>query len=554
VIAGTPMFMAPEQANGETLDHRADLFSLGSVLYAMCTGRPPFRANSALAVLKRVVEDTPRPIQEIVPEAPAWLCEIIVKLHAKKPEDRFATAREVADRLGQEVPEAAPAIRSRFRARLWVAAAVLLALLGALGSTEATGVTNVRGTVIRLFSPEGTLVVEVDDPGVSVKIDGPDIVITGAGAKEIRLRPGNYTVEARKDGKIVRRELVTVTKRGKQVVRVSQEPTPVARKKPPEKKPDTKAVKAAGESAAWERAVAVLSAAHQVKFVGARLQELNRGFDGKVGPTIENGAVTGLSFQTEHVSDISPVAALTRLTSFHCCGDYSNYARQGLLIDLSPLKGLPLKRLHCITSPVSDLSPLRGMSLTEINIERTRVSDLSPLKGMPLRVLNLYGTPVADLRPLKGTPLVSLMATHTRVSDLSPLKGSPLEHLNCGYTPVADLTPLKGLRLRDLICAGTEVTDLSPLKGLPLVSLHCSYTRVADLTPLKGTALRQLVCNNTKVTDLSPLKDMPLTEIWLDFKAERDAKVLRAIRSLKTINGKPVAQFWKEVEANAKAR
>ncbi len=80
-------------------------------------------------------------------------------------------------------------------------------LLGGLGVTEATGVTNVRGTVIRLFSPEGTLVVEVDDPGVSVAVDGADLVITGAGVKEIRLKPGSYTVEARKDGKLVSREL-----------------------------------------------------------------------------------------------------------------------------------------------------------------------------------------------------------------------------------------------------------------------------------------------------------------------------------------------------------
>src|SRR5207249_4714034 len=52
VIAGTPQYMAPEQARGTTLDHRADLFSLGSVLYAMCTGRPPFRAPTTLAVIK----------------------------------------------------------------------------------------------------------------------------------------------------------------------------------------------------------------------------------------------------------------------------------------------------------------------------------------------------------------------------------------------------------------------------------------------------------------------------------------------------------------------
>src|SRR5262249_20062237 len=68
VGAGTPQYMAPEQAKGETVDHRADLFSLGSVLYAMCTGRPPFRASGSMAVLKRLCEDTPRPIQEINPE------------------------------------------------------------------------------------------------------------------------------------------------------------------------------------------------------------------------------------------------------------------------------------------------------------------------------------------------------------------------------------------------------------------------------------------------------------------------------------------------------
>jgi serine/threonine protein kinase len=99
IIAGTPMYMAPEQAQGQTLDQRADLFSLGSVLYQMVAGRPPFRANTTVAVLKRVAEDTPRPIREIIPETPQWLCDIIAKLHAKDPDDRYQSAREVADVL-----------------------------------------------------------------------------------------------------------------------------------------------------------------------------------------------------------------------------------------------------------------------------------------------------------------------------------------------------------------------------------------------------------------------------------------------------------------------
>jgi Protein kinase domain/Disaggregatase related repeat len=101
VIAGTPMFMAPEQAKGDPPDPRADLFSLGSVLYTMVSGRPPFRAANTMAVLKRVAEDTPRPIRQIIPEVPQWLCDIIATLHAKDPAQRFQSAAEVAGLLEQ---------------------------------------------------------------------------------------------------------------------------------------------------------------------------------------------------------------------------------------------------------------------------------------------------------------------------------------------------------------------------------------------------------------------------------------------------------------------
>lgn len=99
VIAGTPLYMAPEQARGETLDNRADLFSLGSVMYQMVCGRPPFRAATTMAVLKRVCEDTPRPIKDLIPEAPEWLCAIISRLLKKNRDDRFQSADEVVEIL-----------------------------------------------------------------------------------------------------------------------------------------------------------------------------------------------------------------------------------------------------------------------------------------------------------------------------------------------------------------------------------------------------------------------------------------------------------------------
>ncbi|HZL91308.1 MAG TPA: family 16 glycoside hydrolase [Pirellulaceae bacterium] len=113
LIAGTPQYMSPEQARGESMDARGDLFSLGSVLYTMCTGRPAFRAETTMGVLRRVCDDVPRPIREVHAEIPQWLCEIVDKLLQKEPEQRFQSAQEVADLLAQHLahlqqPESCP--------------------------------------------------------------------------------------------------------------------------------------------------------------------------------------------------------------------------------------------------------------------------------------------------------------------------------------------------------------------------------------------------------------------------------------------------------------
>ncbi len=99
VIAGTPQYMSPEQARGESVDHRSDLFSLGSVLYTACTGRPPFRSEAAYGILRRITDSDPRPIREINSEIPEWLCVIIARLLAKHPADRFESAEEVVELL-----------------------------------------------------------------------------------------------------------------------------------------------------------------------------------------------------------------------------------------------------------------------------------------------------------------------------------------------------------------------------------------------------------------------------------------------------------------------
>jgi hypothetical protein len=143
-VLGTPLYMAPEQARGEPADARSDRFSLGSVLYALCTGRPPFLGDNSLAVLRRVSADTAPPVRASNPAVPEELAAVIARLHAPDPARRFQSAAELAAvlrRLRRAGPLPAPA-RHR-RGRRWLAAAVVaLVLLAGLALAEAVGAVH----------------------------------------------------------------------------------------------------------------------------------------------------------------------------------------------------------------------------------------------------------------------------------------------------------------------------------------------------------------------------------------------------------------------------
>lgn len=240
VVAGTPQYMAPEQARGETVDPRADLFSLGSVMYTMATGRPPFRAESTLAVLRRVSDDPPRPIRQINPEIPEWLAEIIGRLHEKDPAKRFQSAIEVADLLGrcmaylQSPTDQVPPYRRDgaeppSTARRWalpVAALFLLAI--GLGAAEATGVTHFVST-LRIKTSNGILVIDVAEPGVTVDIDGEQVEINGIGPHTFKLSPGPHNLLAAKGGVPIQNEPITIVQGTKRLVTVGLDRTEKAK-------------------------------------------------------------------------------------------------------------------------------------------------------------------------------------------------------------------------------------------------------------------------------------------------------------------------------------
>ncbi len=141
--AGTPAYMSPEQACGDDLDPRTDLFSLGTVLYEMATGKLPFQGKNSAAVVGAILHHAPEPPSHLNPEVPAKLDEIIARALEKDPDVRYQTAADLRAELKRlrrdldpnrsktgitssgRIPAAAPSRRLRWP---FVAAAAIMIL------------------------------------------------------------------------------------------------------------------------------------------------------------------------------------------------------------------------------------------------------------------------------------------------------------------------------------------------------------------------------------------------------------------------------------------
>jgi WD40 repeat protein/formylglycine-generating enzyme required for sulfatase activity len=142
-ILGTPAYMAPEQARAEEIDHRADLFSFGCVLYVMATGAVPFKGKDTISTLRALDQHTPAPPYELNPAIPRGLSDLVLRLLAKEPKGRPASAAVVAAELAAlagamasaptlvEAPpgKASQEVQRPGRRRWLVAAGVIAALL-----------------------------------------------------------------------------------------------------------------------------------------------------------------------------------------------------------------------------------------------------------------------------------------------------------------------------------------------------------------------------------------------------------------------------------------
>ncbi|HLW66270.1 MAG TPA: protein kinase, partial [Gemmataceae bacterium] len=247
MIMGTPAYMAPEQAQGkkDAIDGRTDLFSLGCILYRLCTGDEPFHGEDMISTLVAVAMENPTPPSEVNPAIPQQLSDLVMRLLAKKPEERPHSASEVVKAVAQmekalaagtlkpagdtpgamkpatvqsvpskpprskppalsELPSitapapeiAPPQKRKKARAGKRRGGIPLLGIgLGAFGFIALI----VAGVILFWETPHGVVRVQIDDPNIQAGIDKEELTIKGAGPHEISFRTGPHTLHVKRD-------------------------------------------------------------------------------------------------------------------------------------------------------------------------------------------------------------------------------------------------------------------------------------------------------------------------------------------------------------------
>ncbi len=550
-VAGTPAYMAPEQARGQAVDARSDLFALGSVLYRMCTGKVPFLRPNVPATLFAVTHEQPPPPAALNPAVPAAVSDLVMQLLQKDPGDRPASAREVADRLaalaqpgaGTQPPAPPGAGRARRRAAL-----VALALAVLLPAVYLYG-----GVVVRFATNRGEVVIRVDDPAAEVTVRERDAVILDrAAVQAITLTPGEHELEVtvrNRDGEShFFTKSFTLRRGGTEVINVRQELARAADRPDDADRRVAARVFAVGgkvglapnhdeqisclkdmpararvyfvnltECPATDDLVASLSALTRLQFL--RLGVCRQVTDAGV---VHLSALTGLrelSLNSTQTTDagLAGIAGLTEIRELGLADTRITDAGLPRLRSLEKLEALCLAHTRVTDAGLTRLRQFDHLARLDVSGTPITAAGIEQLRALPsLQTLNLGDTRLSKAalsRLQRCEKLTDLyLGVNKWVDDgaLEAVKGmTSLQFLYLMRTPVGDagLNHLKSLtELRLLELSDTSVGDagLTTVGGLKKVeSLSLAGTRVTDagLEPLRNlTALRDLDLQYTKVT------------------------------------------------------
>lgn len=557
---GTVDYMSPEQASDARLvDERSDLYSLGCTLYFLLIGQPPYRGSNPVETL--IAHKTaPIPsLRTVRPDVPPALDEMFARLVAKSPEQRYRSCADLLTdlrRLQAQGPSqaAAPTQSPRgssnppqssgpasedsdavwsgltidptpVRARSARSTARLPAvprrwLWGALATTAVLALVLVWWLVSR--PDPTTLVLEVSprDAFVELVNDRGTVVTRGAAQKgqvTLQALPGAYQVRLSQDRFEAQEFPVRLTagktNRGKFALAESTDPS----FEDPEPE-DLTLWFHSREFDDWNKQLRDLPVAQQYQQIGQKLQELNPGM---LDELQVHGHPPHVRFMLgiEKVRDLSPLRALKdnpylkHVEDIFC---HKSPDTPGLLADLSPLRGLKLKHLRVIYSPLRDLSPLREMPLESLDILGTQVEKLDPLASCQyLKKLSLNRVRVLSLEPLQDLRLEELYLDESSVYDLVPLKKMTslrvLTMFNCRQ--IRSLLPLSDIPLVHLIIDRSGVESLDDLKVDQLESLQAILAPISSVQRLKDARkLVSLDIRETAVRDLSPLFELPVLQ------------------------------------------
>jgi eukaryotic-like serine/threonine-protein kinase len=523
-FVGTPAYTAPEQAKGETVDGRADLFSLGCVLYRLCAGRVPFQAKDSLATLVAIATEAPVPVRKLNPAIPEPLAQLVMALLAKAPSARPASAQRVATRLAEletlaDMPTepdyavtALPAPRKR------AAVPLLWLLIAGVGALAVGGGLLLTAAIafVWLYRPHGEVAGKQARPVPIVEVDRGGKVSDA----DQRADTKKDRDDAKKDTTIAKKDAPD----SKKDAGANKEPIP-----PPADRDRTAAEWALAQGAALN--VSLVLDRKQTRRA-QRLADLPN----------EPFRVTALDFGAGAGNlDWAHLAGLTELGSLIIRRPLANN-------DLALLRDLPaLKTLELHSAPISDdgLTHLKNMPALEtlqIDVpEGTNgvLNHLHSLPGLPLKklhlvrfglagdamvrigamasldILTLVNVPITDngLVNLEGTGISDLRLENTNITTkgLGRLLAMPklVKLFLSNFTLSEDGGRTLGqmTNLTDLQLIATQLTDdrLMHLKDLKrLTTLQLASNAIGDpaLVHLQGlTALRVLNVANTRVTD-----------------------------------------------------